>query len=86
MSGRSADTISNQIPWSGNQAYGKNLRIQMGRCPVRSIFPQALAKLKEKQHLLDFMSDKIMPMSQAVEGYDLFDSMKVQKVVFEAQK
>lgn len=33
-----------------------------------------------------FMSDKIMPMSQAVEGYDLFDKMKVQKVVFEAQK
>ncbi len=25
-----------EIPWSGNQAYGKNLRIQMGRCPVRS--------------------------------------------------
>jgi threonine dehydrogenase-like Zn-dependent dehydrogenase len=24
------------IPWSGNQAYGKNLKIQMGRCPVRS--------------------------------------------------
>lgn len=24
------------VPWSGNQAYGKNLRIQMGRCPVRS--------------------------------------------------
>ncbi len=24
------------IPWSGNQAYGKNLSIQMGRCPVRS--------------------------------------------------
>lgn len=23
------------IPWTGNQAYGKNLRIQMGRCPVR---------------------------------------------------
>lgn len=33
-----------------------------------------------------FMSDKIMPLSQAVEGYDLFDKMKVQKVVFEAQK
>ena len=25
------------IPWTGNQAYGKNLRIQMGRCPVRSM-------------------------------------------------
>lgn len=25
------------------------------------------------------MSDKIMPMSEGVEGYDLFDKMKVQK-------
>lgn len=24
------------IPWTGTEAYGKNLRIQMGRCPVRS--------------------------------------------------
>jgi threonine dehydrogenase-like Zn-dependent dehydrogenase len=57
-----------EIPWSGNQAYGKNLRIQMGRCPVRSktldivlwaaltvsgIFPEALEMLKKKQHLLE---------------------------------
>ncbi|KAI4177161.1 MAG: hypothetical protein LQ343_000643 [Gyalolechia ehrenbergii] len=74
-----------EIPWSGNQAYGKNLRIQMGRCPVRSIFPQSLEKLRQKQHLLGFMSDKIMPLSEAIEGYDLFDKMKVQKVVFAAQ-
>jgi threonine dehydrogenase-like Zn-dependent dehydrogenase len=24
------------IPWTGNQAYGKNLTVKMGRCPVRS--------------------------------------------------
>jgi len=41
-----------EIPWSGNQAYGKNLRIQMGRCPVRSVFPQALEKLKVHQDKL----------------------------------
>ncbi|KAF2680292.1 GroES-like protein [Lentithecium fluviatile CBS 122367] len=75
-----------EIPWTGNQAYGKNLRIQMGRCPVRSVFPQALEKLKEHQDKLGFMADKVMPLSQAVEGYDLFDKMKAQKVVFEAQK
>ncbi|KAF2668545.1 putative alcohol dehydrogenase [Microthyrium microscopicum] len=75
-----------EIPWTGNQAYGKNLRIQMGRCPVRSIFPQSLDMLVKKQHLLGFMTDKIMPMSQAIEGYELFNSMKVQKVIFEAQK
>ena len=28
------------------------------------------------------MFDKIMPLSDAVEGYDLFDKLKVQKVVF----
>ncbi|KAF2757962.1 GroES-like protein [Pseudovirgaria hyperparasitica] len=73
-----------EIPWTGNQAYGKNLKIQMGRCPVRSIFPEALEQLAKKQHLLGFMSENIMPLSKAVEGYELFDSMKVQKVVFEA--
>jgi len=71
-----------EIPWNGNQAYGKNLRIQMGRCPVRSIFPEALEMLKKKQHLLDFMTDKFLPLSQAVEGYDIFNKMQVQKVVF----
>ncbi|KAF2816776.1 putative alcohol dehydrogenase [Mytilinidion resinicola] len=75
-----------EIPWTGTEAYGKNIRVQMGRCPVRSIFPQALDKLKQKQHLLGFMADKIMPLSEAVEGYDLFDKMKTQKVVFDATK
>jgi threonine dehydrogenase-like Zn-dependent dehydrogenase len=41
-----------EVPWTGNEAYGKNIRIQMGRCPVRSIFPQALEMLEKKQHLL----------------------------------
>lgn len=33
-----------------------------------------------------FMADKIMPLSEAVEGYDIFDKMKAQKVIFEAGK
>ncbi|RDL32652.1 GroES-like protein [Venustampulla echinocandica] len=74
-----------EIPWTANQAYGKNLRIQMGRCPVRSIFPQALEMLKKHQDKLDFMMDKIMPMSQAIEGYDIFNKMQVQKVIFEPE-
>jgi hypothetical protein len=28
------------------------------------------------------MFDKVMPLADAVEGYDLFDQMKVQKVIF----
>jgi len=72
-----------EIPWTGNQAYGKNLRIQMGRCSVRSVFDEALKVLEKNQDKLDFMTDKIMPMSQALEGYDIFNNMKVQKVIFE---
>jgi hypothetical protein len=29
-----------------------------------------------------FMADKIIPLTQAEEGYELFDKMKVQKVIF----
>ncbi|KAG9247836.1 chaperonin 10-like protein [Calycina marina] len=72
-----------EIPWSGNEAYGKNLRVQMGRCSVRAIFPEALALLEKKQHLLEFMFDKIIPLSDAVEGYEIFDKMQAQKVIFE---
>jgi threonine dehydrogenase-like Zn-dependent dehydrogenase len=41
-----------EIPWTGNQAYGKNLRIQMGRCPVRSTrtpYPRHLLQDKTKE-------------------------------------
>ncbi|KAH8585502.1 alcohol dehydrogenase [Bisporella sp. PMI_857] len=71
-----------EVPWTAKEAYGKNLKLQMGRCPVRSIFPDALESLKRTQHLLDFMTGNVMPLGQAIEGYKLFDAMKVQKVIF----
>ncbi|KAK4456105.1 chaperonin 10-like protein [Podospora aff. communis PSN243] len=71
-----------EIPWNGDEAYGKNLKLQMGRCPVRSIAPEALKVLVKNQQKFDFMFDKLMPLADAVEGYDLFDKMKVQKVIF----
>lgn len=40
----------------------------------------------ELTNITRFMADKVMPLSQAVEGYDLFDNMKAQKVIFEADK
>ncbi|THV53750.1 hypothetical protein BGAL_0043g00360 [Botrytis galanthina] len=71
------------IPWSGMEAYGKNVKSQFGRCPVRSVFPQAMEVLKKNQDKLDFMTDKIMPLSKVVEGYDIFNKMQVHKVIFE---
>lgn len=31
------------------------------------------------------MTDTIMPLSQAVEGYEIFDAMRAQKVIFDAE-
>lgn len=75
-----------EIPWTGNEAYGKNLRIQMGRCPVRSIFGEAMKLLVKKQDSMNFMAEDIRPLSQAVQAYDDFNQMKSQKIVFEADK
>lgn len=41
-----------EIPWTGNQAYGKNLKVQMGRCPVRSLFEDSLRMLEKNQDKL----------------------------------
>ncbi|KND92847.1 putative zinc-binding alcohol dehydrogenase [Tolypocladium ophioglossoides CBS 100239] len=71
-----------EIPWTGREGYGKNIRLQMGRCPVRHVFGEALAVLEQKQKDLEFMFDQIMPLSEAKEGYALFDKMKVQNVIF----
>lgn len=32
------------------------------------------------------MTETVMPLSQAVEGYNLFDAMKTHKVIFDAEK
>lgn len=42
-----------EIPWTGNEAYNKNLQIQMGRCPVRSMFGEAMEFLVKKQDVLE---------------------------------
>ncbi|KAK2070606.1 hypothetical protein P8C59_005086 [Phyllachora maydis] len=60
----------------------KNIRVQMGRCPVHSVFSELLQVLEKTQDQLGFMFDKIMPLTEAAEGYDLFDKMKVQQVIF----
>ncbi|EON61053.1 hypothetical protein W97_00264 [Coniosporium apollinis CBS 100218] len=75
-----------EIPWTANEAYGKNLQIQMGRCPVRTMFEDALKLLVQKQDLLNFMVTDIRPLSQAVQSYDDFNQMKSPKIIFEAGK
>ena len=53
-----------QIPWTGAEAYAKNLRLQMGRCPVRSVFWPASQLLRKKQHLFGSVILALAEISQ----------------------
>jgi threonine dehydrogenase-like Zn-dependent dehydrogenase len=74
--------------FSANQAYFKNLRIAIGRSPVRELFPiclEVLSKLAPKLEAAG-MTGVIMPLDQAKEAYDLFNQQKVQKIIFKCNE
>ena len=58
----------------------------MGRCPVRSIFPDALDCMAKCQAKLDFLTETVVPLSEAPMWYEKFERMEVQKVIFDAEK
>lgn len=73
---------------SGPDSYDKNLRGSWGRCPVRSIFPEALEVLRRNQALFvggeegeGFVSHR-MSLEEAPEAYRRFENREVRKVVF----
>ena len=76
---------------SGPDAYDLNLRCSFGRCPVRSIFPEALEVLRRNQALFvpsegepagsGFVSHW-MDLKDAAEAYRAVEAREVRKVVF----
>ncbi|KAI7219671.1 GroES-like protein [Hortaea werneckii] len=71
------------MPFSAAEGYDKNVTLRMGRCPVRSIFAQALDVLLKKQHVFRFMFEHKMSLIDAPKAYELFDKNQVQKIIFE---
>ena len=62
--------------------YGKNVTMTFGRCPVRSIFEDALALLVQEQKKLAFLCGKTMSLEDAPQAYKDFEQRKVHKIVF----
>lgn len=55
--------------------------LNMGRAPVRAVFEEALQVLAEnKEKLADVISHRL-PLTEAAEGYRLFDTQVARKVV-----
>lgn len=71
-----------QIPLNGLLCYGKNVTMSFGRCPVRSIFEEALAVLVQEQKKVAFLCGKTMSLEDAPQAYKDFEARKVHKIVF----
>ncbi|KAK3644341.1 hypothetical protein LTR56_005433 [Elasticomyces elasticus] len=71
-----------QLPLNGLLCYGKNVEMAFGRCPVRSIFEEALEVLVQEQKKVAFLCGKTMSLEDAPRAYEEFEQRKVHKIVF----
>ena len=71
-----------KIEMNGLMLYGKNVTMSFGRCPVRSIFEDALPVLVKEQKKVAFLCGKTMPLEEAPKAYEDFEARKVHKIVF----
>jgi len=71
-----------KMEMNGLILYGKNVTMSFGRCPVRSIFEDALAILVQEQKKVAFLCGKTMPLEEAPKAFEEFEKGKVHKIVF----
>lgn len=74
------------FPVNGLLLYGKNVTMAFGRCPVRSIFEEALALLVQEQKKVAFLCGKTMSLEEAPKAFEDFEQRKVHKIVFKMGK
>lgn len=66
------------ISVNGMMLYGKNATMAFGRCPVRSIFEDALKVLVSEQDKVKFLCGRTMNMEDAPEAFRIFEQRKVR--------
>ncbi|CCG83213.1 Putative uncharacterized protein [Taphrina deformans PYCC 5710] len=71
------------LPFTGEDCFSKNITCHFGRCPVRSILPEAIAIMKAEEDHFEGFVDCIVDIDDAVDAYKRFDERKVNKVVFQ---
>jgi threonine dehydrogenase-like Zn-dependent dehydrogenase len=67
------------LPFSGQQLYDKNISLDFGRCPVRTIFPQAFDLLVRRQEVFSGIGspgdliEKVVDLQEAPSCYEEFN-------------
>ncbi|KAL3486900.1 chaperonin 10-like protein [Aspergillus germanicus] len=70
-----------ELPFTGLECYLKGLTVSFGRVPVATVFDAALECLKENAEALKHYVTHELSLSQAREGYELFEQHKARKVI-----
>lgn len=74
------------FPVNGNALYSKNVTMAFGRCPVRSIFEDALKVLVQEHEKISFLCERVLSLEEAPQAYKDFEQRKVHKVVFKVRE
>lgn len=69
------------ITLNGMMLYGKNVTMAFGRCPVRSIFEDALKVLVSEQDKVKFLCGRVMNLEDAPEAFRIFEQRKVKLIL-----
>lgn len=70
------------LPMDGLECYLKNISLQFGRCPVRSIFEDSFKVFQRISHKFDDFIDLKLPLTHVSEAYEIFDQHKARKIAF----
>ncbi len=80
------------VPLTGRQLYNKNVALEFGRCPVRTMFPMAVDLLRRRQDIFGDVGtavgliDSVVGLDEAPEYYRKFDKGECGKVIFDPWK
>jgi len=70
------------LPMDGLECYLKNISLQFGRCPVRSIFHESFKVFEKVANKFDDFIDLKMPLSKVGEAYEIFNEHGARKIAF----
>ncbi|KAK1921903.1 chaperonin 10-like protein [Papiliotrema laurentii] len=70
------------VTLNGSVLYGKNIRMQFGRCSVPKFFDEAFKILLANRDLFSSFVENKIRLEQAAEFYPLFEQNKVAKTIF----
>ncbi|KIX04245.1 uncharacterized protein Z518_07799 [Rhinocladiella mackenziei CBS 650.93] len=71
------------LPFTALESYQKNLNINLGRAPVRTVFDEALEVVIANREKLASMVTHCLPLAEAAHGYEIFEKQLARKVILE---